>query len=73
MGEYFTTLDAMTPRRDGCSPAASEATPAPASSVRLDPMWSRLEDTILRALLPFAEARAAVVIALDSMQPVNSS
>jgi hypothetical protein len=36
------------------------------------PMWQRLREAILRALMPFAEARAAVVSALSKALAVSS-
>ena len=38
--------------------------PTNPSQGRRDPLWVRLENAIFRALLPFAEARAAVSLAL---------
>jgi hypothetical protein len=41
--------------------------------VRQHPVWVRLQDTIMNALRPFAEARAAVLLALEQPQPTSSA
>jgi hypothetical protein len=60
----------IEPRRDDykTEPAREET---PELIVRQHPLWLRLQETIMTALRPFAEARAAVLLALEQAQPVN--
>jgi hypothetical protein len=62
----------MEARRDNYKkgPAREAATEL---MVREHPLWLRLQETIMNALRPFAEARAAVLLALEQTQPVNST
>ena len=64
-------LTAMEPRRDE-KLKKTEVEDA-GDRLREHPMWMRLEDTIMNALRPFVEARAAVLLALQQAQPVNST
>jgi hypothetical protein len=50
-----------------------ETVEEPVESPKPAARWSSLEHVIYNALLPFAEARAAVSRALGELQPVNSS
>jgi hypothetical protein len=62
----------MEPRRDNDlkNPQVEEAAEL---VVREHPLWAKLEDAIFYALQPFVEARAAVVRALDALQPLSSA
>jgi hypothetical protein len=67
-GKYV--LVPMEPRRDNNLKEAP--TRATSDDIREHPVWVRLRDAIMRALIPFAEARAAVVLALDEAIPAAS-
>ena len=67
-GRYV--LVPMEPRRENNLKEAPAS--APIEDIADHPMWARLREVLMRALMPFAEARAAVVLALEAMQPVNS-
>jgi hypothetical protein len=69
-GKYV--LVPMEPRRENNlkNPAVQEPVEL---VVRRHPVWAQLEDAILYALQPFMEARAAVLRALDAIQPVSSA
>ena len=67
-GKYV--LVPMEPRRENNLKEAPER--ATNDDIRGHPMWVRLRDTIMRALTPFAEARAALVLALDEAVPATS-
>jgi hypothetical protein len=69
---YTVTLVEFVPRvRESTVRSAADA--APRGPMRRDPRWARLEQAVLRALLPFAEARAAVCRELASAEAENST
>jgi hypothetical protein len=68
--EFQDGLEAWTPRNE-CAETPAEAKSAPAEDgpMRRHPRWVRLEQCILKALLPFVEARDAVAAALQAVEP----
>ena len=63
-------LEPIEPRRD--HNLKQEAT-SPGGNLEEHPMWVRLRTAMMMALQPFAEAREAVVLALDQAFAVNST
>ena len=68
--ENYYVLVPMEPRLDSDLKEA----PAPANDEKFEdhPMWLRIQDMLVRALQPFAEARAAVLLGLDELFPASS-
>jgi hypothetical protein len=73
--KYFATRQTNAAcAAEPCAGAASKeraATPAAAvdAPMRSHPRWVKLEQAILKALLPFVEARDAVARALSNVEP----
>jgi hypothetical protein len=67
LGYLFTLVQAASLPE----PVETDAAPAP-DRPREDSRWVRLEQAILRALLPFPEARLAVSRAMDDVEPATS-
>ena len=70
MYDDLYVLVPMVPQR----PNNLKEPPAPpaADDIAEHPVWLRIRTAIMMALQPFAEARAAVVVALDRALPANS-
>jgi hypothetical protein len=68
--ENYYVLVPMEPRRDNDLKEA----PSRATDEKFEdhPMWIRVQDMLVRALQPFAEARAAVLLGLDELFPASS-
>ena len=67
--ENYYMLVPMEPRRDNDLKG-----PSPANDEKFEdhPTWLRVQDMLVRALQPFAEARAAVLLGLDELFPASS-
>jgi hypothetical protein len=61
----------MEPRRENNLKEAPAA-PTPEEDIAEHPVWVKLRSAIMLALLPFAEARAAVVLAVDNALAATS-